>query len=386
MTLKFEMQNICKVLHLFLGLFFVISGLYAAFYLVHTWGYLSNWYIGLNNCFYRCNYWQTEVFTQTTKNSGNKFCVAAITICFAGIISIWYKLKNRAKGNRITIKIPKVDLKYVTSLILICTCLWLVGAINLKPAFDEVFSAINCAGKPTFQTVSYYMLPNNHIGFNFFNNILFGLHCNKVFTGRLMSLVAFWGIAVIVYWFFLLLIKSSFFSFLGTLVILLQFPVWGFSFQARGYEWYAFAELLSFLALYHYIYFQKKEVLYIYAFSCILGYFFIPTFFYIHIGEMVFMVVYLIIKRDFKFAFWNTQAIVFVITYLLYLPALCFSGAEMLLNNPFVKPGGDTKWVLSLCIPYVQEYATYCFTSIISEYSIINDVLFLSPLLLLFFL
>ncbi len=51
-----------------------------------------------------------------------------------------------------------------------------------------------------------------------------------------------------------------------------------------------------------------------------------------------------------------------------------------------VVPFGDYKRIFGFCIPYLQEYATYTFSSLGSEYSYANDALFLAPLLLFFFL
>ena len=278
-----------------------ISLLFCIWYLAVSRNYLIEWYMGLNNCFYKSNVWTNEVFKPETKATGNYFCFFGLLLSMASYGYLIYKRKNTtlslSLSPTLSFKIKKADQQFVAPILIISFGLWLWGTKNIAPAFDEVFSAVNCAGIHPFQSLSYYMLPNNHIGFNFVNGILFHFAKDKVFTGRLISLIAYFGISISIYMFFLKTLTNNWLSIVSTLLVLIQFPVWGFSYQARGYEWYALAGIICFITLYFYILEHKKVLLYINTAALIIGYFFIPTFFYMHLAQIVFMGMYQLLSK-----------------------------------------------------------------------------------------
>ena len=385
MVIRLNKNTLFRILLLKAMVMFLVGAVFSVLFLASSYDHLIKWYFSLNSCFYRYDHWTSEIFTIGTKAHGNSFCTIALLLCIAALAYI-YSIKKKTFANpTLLIIIGKNDLFVGIVITLLCVGLWLYGNLTIGPAYDEVFSAVNCSGIHPFQSLSYYMLPNNHIGFNFLNGILFHFVKDKVASGRLISLVAFIGIAIIVYAFLRMMIRSLPLSLIGTITVLIQLPIWGFSFQARGYEWYAFAELLLFVSVYKYIVTENNKWLYLNIIAGIIGYFFIPTYLYIHVAQIIFCFLYQAVTRKIIFKYWFAQLICFAVVFILYLPALCFSGVHMLLNNPYVSPGGDTNWIVSHAIPYLKEYATYCYSAIYSEYNWINIVLFLSPLLLFLF-
>ena len=220
---------------------------FCCFYLFSDYQTLADWYLRMNNCFYKHEQWKENFFTVKTKEQGNIFCLSALAISML----LQYHLIKRLKkpGGLLKLQISKRNMFMAMLCILTGTAVWIWGYSLVHQGFDEVFSAVNCASLPPFQTLSYYMLPNNHILFNVLNGLLFHVARDKVFTGKLISLVCYWGIIIIVYAWLSVTIKNRLLVLIATMVISLQFPVWGFGFQARGYELYLLAEWASFLSL-----------------------------------------------------------------------------------------------------------------------------------------
>ena len=227
-------------------LFFAAIAVFCVFYLFTGYYHLINWFNGLNGCYYRHAYWTNDFFTGKTKVAGNIYCLIALLLCFIGGGYSGRVLIGKQKLNVIsdksavsvpfTISVPSIDVALTGVLILFTTILWFYGTSLVYPSNDEVFSAVNCASLHPFQTVVYYMLPNNHILFNLINNLFFHSFTDKVATGRFISLVCYWGIAIISFSWIRNLIHKKWLAFLVSVTLLLQFPVWGFATQARGYE------------------------------------------------------------------------------------------------------------------------------------------------------
>ena len=119
--------------------------------------------------------------------------------------------------------------------------LWVFSNGATRPAYDEIFSAVHCAGAHPFQALSYYMLPNNHVFFNTLNSLSFWAE-DKVWSGRLLSLAAFLVFQQLV--FLWLRRKMPLAQALGAALLLsLAFPTLGFASHARGYGLHLMAGL-----------------------------------------------------------------------------------------------------------------------------------------------
>ena len=229
-------------------LFFVLVMGFCAFYVSTGYYHLVSWYTGLNNCFYRHGQWTTDFFSNKTKDAGNLFCIPAFIIALAGAWLMIRKLKAGYKRptEYLEISLRKADVAVAALLVLLSVVAWFWATTLAFPSNDEVFSAVNCAGLHPFQTVSYYMLPNNHLFYNFINNLLFHFVADKVASGRFLSLLFYLAIVLVTFSWLRGLLKSRWLAFLIVVALALQFPVWGFASQARGYE---LVTLASWLAL-----------------------------------------------------------------------------------------------------------------------------------------
>ena len=316
----------------------VVTG--SCWYLFSGYQALVRWYLGLNDCFYRCQTWSTDFFTPGIKSDGNMYCIIAMAIASAGLVYVFRREQPTKKSaTPLVIQIGGLpDIALSASLLIIAAVLWAMGNKATLPALDEVFSAYNSAGIHPFQAVSYYMLPNNHVFFNFLNDVFFHSFPDKVATGRAISLVAYCMVIISVFAWFRKILANSWLAFLVAIAISLQCPVWGFGFQARGYELYLLAEWGLLISLFSYLAAGNKRWLYINVICCCIGYFCMPSFLYMHATQLVFMLVYMSVYRSKDTAFWISQLAAVGITYLLYLPLLCFSGLAALVSNSYVAP------------------------------------------------
>lgn len=309
-----------------------LGSLFSIVFLFASYEQLTHWYLAAGPAFYRQAFWSEEFFTQNAKSYGNLFCIAGLLACTILFFRL-LRYRQIQKANSWL----KCSLSWpIYILMLLGIAAWLYGNSMIHPAFDEVFSAVNCAGMPAFQTYSYYMLPNNHILFNLLNGLFFHFATDKVFTGRLISLACYLGIIIVIFHWLIHLLKSNLLAIFITLALMLQFNIWGFSFQARGYELSSLAALCSFFALYRYGMVNNAQWLNHYVIACVIGYWSIPAFLYFHVACLIFGAIALNFKSKAGVKFWKAQVVVILVVFLLYLPVICFSGLPALIANKYV--------------------------------------------------
>ncbi|GAA4466949.1 hypothetical protein GCM10023093_21920 [Nemorincola caseinilytica] len=253
----------------------------------------------------------------------------------------------------------------------------------MPPAYDEIFSAVNASAMHPFRTLSYYMLPNNHILFNVLNGLLFGWHQHLVGTGRVLSLLAYVGISLTCFRWLYGLMNSRPFAFIATLCIMFQFATWGMSAQARGYECQLLCGWLAFASLYAFVQRQRGTYMRINALANLAGYALIPSWSYCYMAQLLFVAPYLLWNRHMALRYMRYQAATLACVFLFYLPALCFSGKAALTGNKYVRPAH-----MSAFLPQFaglgKNFISHCFSGLAAEGSILSYILFAMPLLLLF--
>ncbi len=358
---------------------------FCCFYLLSGYHSLVKWYVGLNDCFYQHESWSSSFFTPAVKSAGNWYCLLAMLISVAGAYVAVKRTRERKEPGMGTLQVDKSDTVLIGICLAVATAAWVWGKSLVAASNDEVFSAVNCAGIHPFQTISYYMLPNNHILFNLLNNIIFHPFSNKVFTGRLISLGCYWAMIVLFYHWLAGLFSPKWLVALATLTMALQFPIWAFSFQARGYELIALSEWITFIAFFKYLFSSDRKWLAVHVLACCVGYFCVPSFLYFHVAIIIFALFYQFYNKKADKTFWKYQLAAVAIVYLLYLPCLCFSGPSAITQNQYVAKGLDYKQLLDLALPMFQNYVDYCFLAFTDAKHNIAYLLFLLPVCLLFF-
>jgi hypothetical protein len=307
---------------------------FCCFYLLSDYNYLVAWYFKLNNCFYARAHWQSNFFGPGTKQQGNLFCIAGLVLCLLMLYLLVWRLKKPAEA--LTLRLPKQYLWVMPVCLLAGAAAWLWGNSLVHQGFDEVFSAVDCASLPPFQTLSYYMLPNNHILFNTLNSVLFGFADDQVFTGKLISLACYCGTILVMFFWVAGIVKNKVLLIIITVVMALQFPVWGFGFEARGYALYTFTAWLAFFTLMRYVQNNNRQWLYYCTVTIVAGYWCLPAFLYFHSALILFGVFWMVYARTWDSRFWKMQMIIVLAVFILYLPAICFSGIHALIANQYV--------------------------------------------------
>ena len=375
--------NISKLIKiLLLAALLALCGVvvFCIFYLSHSHEYLQSWFVSLHSCFYRVRYWP-EFFSGGVKLWGDRYCVVALVVAVVcGSYALW-SLRKKGKVS-ITVIFSKPDIIAVSMLLVAATLLWAWAYSMTYPSNDEVFSAENCAGLHPFQTMAYYMLPNNHILFNLVNNFLFHFAADKVPTGRLISLACYWVIVMVSYFMAIGLFGKRWLAMLVVLMVALQFPIWGFAAQARGYELMAAAEWVVFFSVYRYCQGGSVKWLYVATIAIVAGYFTIPTFLYFHAAVVLFLLHRELVHRQLDFALWKHQVVAAACVFLLYVPCLCFSGTSAISDNKYVLAHSTST---SEVLVTFQNYLDYCFFSLLSDEHWVDAVLFFMPLALFFF-
>jgi len=379
----FERKIMPFVLLLFLALVFA----FCAFYLFTGYYHLVNWYNGLNDCYYKKDSWTTNFFTNKLKDQGNVFCITGMLIAVVGgfYVKRYIDQKKRVLPEQVVITVKWIDVALAGVLLLVTTIAWLWGSSLVYPSNDEVFSAVNCAGIHPFQTMSYYMLPNNHILFNLINSIVFHSYGDKVASGRVISLVCYWGIALVSFSWLKSLLRNRWLALIAAVALCFQFPIWGFGAQARGYELLALMEWGAFISLFKYLFSGEPKWLHIYVVACGLGYFTVPSFLSFHLGICLFALLYQAFSRSLDVRFWKFQAAGMLFVFLLYLPCLCFSGRGAMVGNQFIMAYQTRAEFLASIVPMAQNYLDYLFFNLITPNHELDFLLFLLPLCLLFF-
>lgn len=359
--------------------------LFAAYYLLHDYESLAEKYIRLKSCIYRVENWSQDFFTTGVKAQGNILNLLVLAI---GTSVAWYSVRRlRSVSPVLRTFYQPVSYHWGYRVLLVGTGLgfWWFSHSLTQPAYDEIFSAVHCAGMHPFQAVSYYMLPNNHLLFNLLNSFLPLSVEDKVMSGRLISLMAFLVTQQMA--FSLLKQKMSLWFAIGIVLMLsLSLPTLGFASQARGYSLQLLAGWTVVAGLWHH--YQKGDVCagYWLLVGTVAGYALLPSFLFFHVAVVLFAIAIQWQSGRMDRIFWKYQLLAGAFTLMFYLPALSFSGVEAFTANKYVRADDKSLWEFAGQFAGLFDFfMNYAFSSIFTEKSnLILYTLYLLPLSLAF--
>ena len=149
---------------------------------------------------------------------------------------------------------------------------------------------------------------------------------------------------------------------------------------------YLFAHWLAFISLFKLINLNQtnsKKHLFLFSIASVLGFITIPSFLYFYLTAVLF---FLIFAKTSKAAFLKYQLCVCIIVALFYLPAICFSGVDALINNHYVRPETFSRSIfLSRLWMVCGYYLGIIYSTLIFNSQWLNYFLFLLPGCLIFF-
>lgn len=314
------------------------------YYLGHSRTALLENYLS-GGCFYRQ---QSFIFgfNEQVKSQGNIFCLLAIPL----LLLFVYGLRSCSVYNiirRLWVQV-KCNYRWLAVLLVICIVMAADGHRYNALCSDEAFSALNFAGAPLKRLLSHYPIPNNHIFFNLLNHFASEIYADPLVTARILSAVFY---CILIAGNFLLLVhhtRSRALAFGCSVLLALQFLVWGFGHQGRGYALCYLMEWGSFVATYYYFFSSatcRKEALTVILLCNIIGTWTIPVFAYLLLFQVLVVIVLMLRRRQLYRAFWVMLLLSGVGIFLVYLPLLCYSGAASLVGNNH-HPGtfAETLW------------------------------------------
>jgi hypothetical protein len=371
-----------------MALLLAVAG-FAVCYIGSGYDALVKWFFAMNDCFYRNGEWTRNFFTPQVKAAGNSFAGIALAISLVGIGYIAVRWKYLRHTNDVGDRAPASPVHWLWYLpvLALAGAAWYWGQALAAPSADEIFSAVNCAELSPFQVTAYYMLPNNHIYFNFLNGYLSRwTNADTVQTGRVLSLIAYTGVLLIAFNWFAGMFKNKAVALLAVLPVALQFTAWSFGFQARGYECQLLCAWVAFVTMLGYLRTARRSLLRVNTLFCILGFAMVPTFLLYYLTQAIFMLLYQVATRKPDRHYFRHGIITMAGVYLLYVPALCFSGLAALTANDYVK---SPHIPLAAFVPHLMDvfrfFVNFVFSFIIRENHPLNFILFASPLLLFLF-
>jgi hypothetical protein len=330
--------------------------------------------------------WESTFFTEAVKSQGNLFGGVSFLLSSAAMFIVLKKLKKIPAA----LQIMDIELHFLrdwipaTSLLLGLTGLWVYGNCNIQMAYDEAFSAVFVADAHPFHGLSYYMLPNNHVLFNLINNLIGAHLSNLVLTGRLISLFAYIGLGCILYLWFKRIVQNPWVAVAIVFAASSLLPVWGFSFQARGYMLLLCASWAAFISIQIYFEGRRRFWLVLLSASCFVGYTTLPSFLYFHLSALCFAVFLQFRMKEIDWDFWKSQVWIGVLVFLFYTPALTFSGIAAFSENRYVRPTDMLHIDFAhQFISQLPEYANYGISNVLDARSIAGPLIFVLPLLLL---
>ena len=360
----------------------LIIFIYSIWYWSSDYQKLKIFYKGINPNFYKSTLWES-FFTVKVKSQGNYWCLLALLASISWSFILWkYKWTTFPKFH-----FKKNKVFTYSGIAILGIILSVIANIHVKYSTDEIFSALNFASLPSFQTISYYVLPNNHILFNFINGFNFFGRENLVQSGRLISLISY-IIVLCSSWYFLeKWIQIKWFRILSLFILASQFPVWGFSGQARGYELLLMLSIVSVITFWDYWIENKKHLLPIHAICNLAGILTIPTYFYWWFGLIITALLFMIFEKRIDWGYIRASILSALMTVLLLLPLLTFSGISSVIDNTYVH-SSDSNLLFFTQHLYKQGYFIglfnewFCF---IQSKFFMGVILSVLPIIMLFY-
>lgn len=386
-VISFDILPLKRVCYLLCLLLLCSMLLFCMFYLASSRERLIAWFFSLDDCFYRRGEWATVFFTPATKANGNYLAAAGITLCIGSIaylLAAGRRIRYWQTSRRLSIAYSASPWYGIVMMAAVISAYF--SWHSAAPAYDEIFSAVNCAELHPVQTLSYYMLPNNHIYFNLVNNIFFSWLHKPVGTGRFLSVIAYIGtLCVVFYW-----LRQQTGNWLPAMAALmpaaLQFIVWGMAAQARGYELQLLCGWLSFITLLTWRQRRDTALLKVNTLCNVIGFAMVSSYLYYFLAQAFFVLAIMFSDRKSASVLARYMLVTICMVFLLYLPALCFSGIPAFTANRYVTPAYNS---MSLFLPdflnTMRSYINYCFSMLFGEDRAPNFILFALPVALLFF-
>jgi hypothetical protein len=218
------------------------------------------------------------------------------------------------------------------AIILFAVCRGIYCIITVPVSFDEADTWLLFISKGPVMISSFYPFPNNHILYNWCVWVCSILPINTTVLLRLPLIVALPPCIIFLY----RLAKHLFneqSSLLSVAVFTFSFPVFHYSYTARGYLFILLFSLVALWCLVMLDSYNKKRYRFSLVASLVAGFYTVPSFLYFAALALVFFFIRWFIKdRPKATMLMKHSIVVIIITLLLYTPVFLVSGTKGLFD------------------------------------------------------
>lgn len=205
--------------------------------------------------------------------------------------------------------------------------------------FDEADTYMLFSSQGPLVSATFYPLPNNHILFSIITSITSLLPVDPVYTLRL-PLIPIGLLCMLMMYALLKKICSTQSALIGLSFFISLYPLFIYSFLARGYLLLLFFYILSLYTILQICILKsnRKRHFYLFTFAAVGGLYTIPSFLYALSGLLLFAAAGLIVQKRTTalIGLFKSCIIIALITVTLYLPV--FISAKWELLKPYLNP------------------------------------------------
>lgn len=367
---------------------FIPFVIFCIYYLSHSRAELLEDFLAKGGCFYRQEKFSAITFNETVKTTGNMLCIVSIPLAlfFSLFIFRFFSFSIFTKSLE-RLKNFKKSIFWIIALLASCIAFATFGFSYTAMCTDEAFSALNFAKQPLVRLISYYPIPNNHIFFNLLNHFWCNFFTNSFVSGRVLSIVFYCLLICGNFFLFYHFTKNNFISFLCCLLLSLQFIVWGFGHQGRGYALCHLLQWIGFVCFYYYFFSNrnsKHEALGVLIFCNVIGMWTVPVYLYFIVFQVLSATIICLFRRKLFFQFWLALLLSGIGVFLVYLPAFCYSGIGSLLGGGY-NTGKSLSEIGKISWGYFYDLVTLQTFNFLNPFKSLALVFFILPFILIFF-
>jgi hypothetical protein len=354
---------------------------FALYYTGHSRTELLADFLGPEGCLYRQQKFVSQTFTEGLKQKGNAWSLLGVPLAVFFCWSLCHMhLHLQVPG---LLRAIRQSAPWLLALLALCAGLAAYGYYYNALCTDEAFSALNFAEQPLRQLIAYYPLPNNHVLFNLLNHFAAAIWGNAFHSGRALSILFYCILSCANFLLFYHFTRNRFVAFLCSGMLALQFIIWGFGHQGRGYALCFLLQWGGFFSFYSYFFTNRQDrqqMLALLLFCNIVGIWTVPVYLYLVMFQCCSVLLLMIRRRTLYLRYWYMMMLSGAGVCLVYLPLFCYSGFHSIFGGYDTGQPFSELWHLAKIYFYnVVSLQTFNFLDLLKP---LATVLFLAPFVL----
>lgn len=201
---------------------------------------------------------------------------------------------------------------------------------------DESQTFIDFTSKGILSSATYYPYPNNHIFFSILTNLTYYLPFDPLINMRIPNLFIGFMSSLLIYW----LIRSLYnhrIAVIPHLFFTFSYFLTFYTVFARGYMIIIFVTIICFACIEKLKKSFQLKYLWIYSIASIIGFYTLPTFLYVSVSFIFYLLVLFIKEKTTFKPLLIAHILIALIVLLLYSPIIYYNGLDAIINNQWTK-------------------------------------------------